>query len=96
MWNQSPSAAQRSVKVSLPDVVSQDRVLKVGPDGRTNIRVVRPAGATGMVPVVIYIHGGGWIQGSAANLGHDMRWFADRGYLVVSVDYRLATASQSS
>jgi acetyl esterase/lipase len=25
-----------------------------------------------------------------------MRWFADRGYLVVSVDYRLATASQST
>ena len=44
----------------------------------------------------MYIHGGGWIQGSTANLGHDMRWFADRGYLVVSVDYRLATASQST
>ena len=58
--------------------------------------VYMPSGSSDSAPVIMYIHGGGWIQGSAANLGHDMRWFADRGYLVVSVDYRLATASQPS
>ncbi len=58
--------------------------------------VYTPSGNGASAPVIMYIHGGGWIQGSAANLGHDMRWFADRGYLVVSVDYRLATASQPS
>ena len=58
--------------------------------------VYKPSGSKASAAVIMYIHGGGWIQGSAANLGHDMRWFADRGYLVVSVDYRLATASQSA
>ena len=58
--------------------------------------VYQPSNSNGSAPVIMYVHGGGWIQGSAANLGHDMRWFADRGYLVVSVDYRLATASQST
>ena len=56
----------------------------------------KPSDSNASAPVIMYIHGGGWIQGSAANLGHDMRWFADRGYLVVSIDYRLATATQSS
>ena len=66
-------------------------------DGQNLSAVVyKPSGSTALAPVIMYIHGGGWIQGSAANLGHDMRWFADRGYLVVSVDYRLATASQST
>jgi acetyl esterase len=58
--------------------------------------VYKPSDSDAPAPVIMYIHGGGWIQGSAANLGHDMRWFADRGYLVVSVDYRLATPSQST
>jgi acetyl esterase len=58
--------------------------------------VYQPSDRNASAPVIMYIHGGGWIQGSAANLGHDMRWFADRGYLVVSVDYRLATATQST
>jgi acetyl esterase len=55
------SGIQKSVKVPLLDVASEDRVLQVGPDGRTNIRVVRPANATGPLPAVIYIHGGGWV-----------------------------------
>jgi acetyl esterase len=57
------SGVQNSVKVSLPDVASEDLVLNVGPDGRTNIRVVRPANAQGPLPAVIYIHGGGWVLG---------------------------------
>jgi acetyl esterase len=54
---------QRSAKVALPDVASEDRVLDVGPTGRTEIRVVRPAGARGTLPVVVYVHGGGWVLG---------------------------------
>ena len=42
--------AQRSVEVPLLDVAIQDRVLEVGPEGLTDIRVVRPAGATGVLP----------------------------------------------
>ena len=37
------SGAQKSVTVALPEVSSNDQALMVGPDGRTNIRVVRPA-----------------------------------------------------
>src|SRR5262249_34821884 len=55
------SDIQKSVKVDLLDVSRKDRILMVGPDGATNIRVIRPAGSEGeLLPVVVYIHGGGW------------------------------------
>jgi acetyl esterase len=37
--------------------------------GDVRVRIVRPQGATGMLPVIVYMHGGGWILGNAAT--HD-------------------------
>jgi len=51
--------------------------------------VVVPRGA-GPHPVLVYLHGGGWVCGSPAThrkLGYR---FAEAGYLVFNVDYRLA------
>ncbi|MEU2268662.1 alpha/beta hydrolase [Streptomyces olindensis] len=36
-----------------------------GPTGSVRARIVRPAGATGTLPVVIYLHGAGWVFGNA-------------------------------
>ncbi|RAJ56401.1 MULTISPECIES: alpha/beta hydrolase [unclassified Streptomyces] len=36
-----------------------------GPTGSVRARVVRPAGATGTLPVIVYIHGAGWVFGNA-------------------------------
>jgi acetyl esterase len=62
-------ALQLQRKVRLADVTRQDRILTVGPAGRTNIRVIRPAHATGLLPAVIYMHGGGWVLGDTTT--HD-------------------------
>jgi len=37
--------------------------------GDARVRLIRPQGATGMLPVIVYMHGGGWILGNAAT--HD-------------------------
>jgi acetyl esterase len=37
--------------------------------GDVRVRIVRPKGATGTLPVILYMHGGGWILGNAAT--HD-------------------------
>jgi len=37
--------------------------------GDARVRIVRPVGAPGVLPVVVYMHGGGWILGNAAT--HD-------------------------
>jgi acetyl esterase len=37
--------------------------------GDVRVRIVRPAGAIGELPVVLYVHGGGWVLGNAGT--HD-------------------------
>lgn len=56
------------------------------------LRIYRPKGRAplGGWPVYMHIHGGGWIEGSNAEQSADMRWFADRGWVVVSVGYSLS------
>ncbi|GAA1931346.1 alpha/beta hydrolase [Streptantibioticus ferralitis] len=36
-----------------------------GPTGEVRARLVRPAGAEGPLPVILYIHGAGWVFGNA-------------------------------
>ncbi|WP_067663880.1 alpha/beta hydrolase [Nocardia miyunensis] len=36
-----------------------------GPTGSVKARIVRPAGVAGTLPVIIYIHGAGWVFGDA-------------------------------
>ena len=36
-----------------------------GPTGEVKVRIVKPAGAVGTLPVVFYIHGAGWVFGDA-------------------------------
>lgn len=40
-------------------------------------------------PIVLYVHGGGWLRGDRSAVGDKARWSAARGYLFVSVGYRL-------
>ena len=48
-----------------------------------------PPPSDAAAPVLLYIHGGGFMTGSITETDADLRWFADRGWLVASVDYRL-------
>jgi acetyl esterase/lipase len=36
-----------------------------GPAGDVDVRIVRPKGATGTLPVIVYTHGAGWVLGNA-------------------------------
>jgi acetyl esterase len=42
----------------------EDTAFPGGPTGEVSVRIYRPANAKGPLPVVMYIHGGGWILGS--------------------------------
>ena len=47
--------------------------------------------AQGVLPAVVYLHGGGWVLGGLDILDHVCRRMAkDAGVVVISVDYRLA------
>jgi acetyl esterase len=42
----------------------EEKELPVGPTGEVPVRIYRPQGARGPLPVVMYFHGGGWVLGS--------------------------------
>jgi acetyl esterase/lipase len=50
--------------------------------------VYSPPGAKGL-PVVFWIHGGGWQVGDKSDVGHKSHAFTDRGFVFVSTNYRL-------
>ncbi|GGX90243.1 esterase [Streptomyces minutiscleroticus] len=62
-----------------------------GPTGSVRARIVRPAGATGTLPVVLYIHGAGWVFGNAHTHDRLVRELAvGAGAAVVFPEYDLS------
>jgi len=52
-----------------------------------------PAKASGPLPTVVWVHGGGWVSGSKNQVGNYLKILAARGFTAVGVDYSLAPAS---
>jgi acetyl esterase len=62
-----------------------------GPAGPLPVRVYTPSGAAGLLPGLVYFHGGGLVAGSVATHEPIARAMANAGGCrVVSVEYRLA------
>ena len=75
--------AQTSVSVELMPADIEDRVIAGGPTGEVNIRVVRPKGTTGTLPVVLHTHGGGWILGDKDTHDRLVRELANAAQAIV-------------
>jgi len=81
-------ARAQSIPVGKPGAQIEDTVFPVGPTGSVPIRIVRPAGVAGPLPVVVYVHGGGWILGDRNTHDRLVREIAvGAGATVVFVDY---------
>lgn len=62
-----------------------------GDDPSVRIRLYRPASATGAVPVLVWIHGGGYVMGTAQlDQRSNIDLVRTLGIAVASVEYRLA------
>lgn len=57
------------------------------------LELLVPQGAAGLVPVVVWIHGGGWKSGSRLPIPARVSDLCLRGFAVASVDYRLTTTA---
>jgi acetyl esterase len=78
----------QSGPIAKPTVRIEDKVLPIGPTGQTRIRVLRPEGVEGVLPVVVYFHGGGWVLGDAATHDRLVRELAvGSNAVVIFVDY---------
>lgn len=74
-----------------PEVATTDQSVE-GPAGPVGVRVYRPPTEKPALPVVVFIHGGGWSVGDLDTYDGTARIHAvgAEAVVVVSVDYRLA------
>lgn len=70
-------------------VVEQDLVYGKGGDTELKLDLARPKEGDGPFPGLILIHGGGWAGGNRDSFRPAMRQAAERGYVAVTISYRL-------
>ncbi|WP_428936249.1 alpha/beta hydrolase [Streptomyces sp. ACT015] len=81
----------QSGPVEKPAVDEEWVTVEGGPTGQVRVRVVRPAGVTGTLPVILYIHGAGWVFGNAHTHDRLVRELATGvGAAVVFPEYALS------
>jgi len=97
-----PAAVSRRAPVVLTDLIrglglpdlQPRRMVYATIDGQELLLdILTPPGADRpAAPGVLIIHGGGWSGGARTEFGGLGRYLASRGYVVISMDYRLAPA----
>jgi acetyl esterase len=72
---------------NLPEIGAFHEAVELRPGLTADVAVPKGKGPH---PVVVYLHGGGWIGGSPRTHRKLGMQFAEAGYLTINVDYRLA------
>lgn len=81
----------QSSEIDKPAVDEQWVTVDGGPTGAVKARIVRPAGTTEPLPVIVYIHGAGWVFGNAHTHDRLVRDLAmGAGAAVVFPEYDLS------
>src|SRR4051795_10672970 len=81
----------QSGEVEKPGVDVEDTTIPGGASGAVSIRILRPKGAEGQLPVVLYTHGAGWVFGNAHTHDRLIRELAvGTGAAVVFTNYSLS------
>ncbi|MEV0389534.1 alpha/beta hydrolase [Nonomuraea sp. NPDC050643] len=79
---------QSDPNVPKPEIDEEWIEVPGGPTGSVRVRIVKPDGATTTLPVILYIHGAGWVFGSARTHDRLVRELATRtGAAVVFPEY---------
>lgn len=87
----SRSDAKRDRGLKTPEDIRRIDRIPYGPDARWNtLDVYRPRGKAGKLPVIVNIHGGGYVYGSTKQYQFYCMGLAQRGFAVVSYNYHLA------
>ncbi len=55
----------QSGEIDKPAIDEEWITVEGGPTGSVKVRIVKPAGTTGTLPVLFFIHGAGWVFGNA-------------------------------
>ncbi len=83
--------AKRDAGLVTPDdIIRYDNIL-YGPDEKWNqLDVYRPRSACRPLPIIVSVHGGGWVYGDKERYQYYCMSLAQHGFAVVNFTYRLA------
>jgi len=76
-------------------VVEKDLVYGRADGGDLKLDLARPADGEGLRPAIVFIHGGGWHGGSRLSYESHCQEAARRGYVAVTITYRLMQFDKS-
>lgn len=65
-----------------------------GPHARHRVDIYQPVAQAGHRPVLVWLHGGGFIRGDKAQRAHIGHWGAREGFVTLLPNYRLAPESR--
>lgn len=83
--------ARRDAGLTTPEDIERFDTLSYGPDQKWNVLdVYRPKKFHGILPVIVSVHGGGWVYGDKELYQFYCMSLAQRGFAVVNFTYRLA------
>ena len=87
-------AGLRAAELAVPETVVFERDIEfANPDSQhLHVNVARPKGGDGLRPAVVCIHGGGFRAGKRESYDRLCVTLAERGYVAITVTYRLAPA----
>ena len=82
---------KRDEGLTAPEEIFRFDNIPYGPDPWWHLLdIYRPRDAEGKIPVIIDVHGGGWVYGDKVLYSHYCMDMARRGFAVVNFNYRLA------
>jgi len=70
LYDMAPAEARKVLEDAQSGPVSklpvdEEWITIPSPAREARVRIIKPRGATGLLPVIVYMHGGGWILGNA-------------------------------
>ena len=82
---------KRDAGLTIPDDIIRYDNISYGPHGIWNLLdVYRPRNAEKELPVIVSVHGGGWVYGDKERYQYYCMSLAEQGFAVVNFSYRLA------
>jgi acetyl esterase/lipase len=95
VWAQLTEGERSAVLVQHGYVVSDNITFKVANGYEAKLDVYRPRDAASRTPVVVMIHGGGWMEGSKEQAVLSALPFMTMRFAVVNVEYRRGETSRA-
>ena len=82
--------AKRNEGLATPEGIERFDNISYGKHERNVLDVYRPKNKKGKLPVIVSIHGGGWVYGNKEIMQFYCMSLAEQGFAVVNFSYRLA------